>query len=108
MHSDHDERTYGKKQRNIFLDIHQMQILEKKSYHFYRIFIIVDFEGVSRGGSRISGKEIIHVSGMEYSYSYLYSYLLEYFFFSTKLYSVLSELHEYMYLYLLTTTQLAG
>ena len=36
---------------------------------------------------------------MEYSYSYLD--LLEYFFFSTLLYSVLSKIHEYMYLYLL-------
>ena len=35
-------------------------------------------------------------SGMEYSYWYLYSYLLEYYFFSTQLYSVLCE--NYLYL----------
>ena len=34
-------------------------------------------------------------------YSYLYLYLLEYCFFSTQLYSVLSENYEYKYSYLL-------
>ena len=38
---------------------------------------------------------------MEYSYWYLYSYLLEYCFFNTQLYSVLSENYEYKYSYLL-------
>ena len=38
-------------------------------------------------------------TGMEYLY--LYSYLLEYCFFSTQLYSVLSENYEYKYSYLL-------
>ena len=40
-------------------------------------------------------------TGMEYSYWYLYSYLLKYCFFSTQLYSVLSENYEYKYSYLL-------
>ena len=43
---------------------------------------------------------ILAQSGMEYSY--WYSYLLEYcFFFSTQLYSILSENYEYKYSYLL-------
>ena len=52
------------------------------------------------GNNLLCGSEAL-AAGMEYSYWYLYSYLLEYYLFSTQLYSVLSENYEYKYSYLL-------